>query len=183
MTTTHIRFATLADAPALYELIERAYRDPATAGRWDSESHLFSGPRTTLYEIRGLLDDPDSRFVVAEADGRIVGCAMIQNALSSASASDVPTDRDAYFGMFAIAAEYRSAGLGKTILAECERRARELWNAPGLMMTVISVRDELIAWYGRRGYLPTGARTPFPFSGETGETRRDFDLIVLRKAF
>ena len=41
-------------------------------------------------------------------------------------------------------------------------------------MTVIVQRDELIAWYERRGYVRTGRFKPFPY-GDTrfGLPRRD----------
>ena len=41
-------------------------------------------------------------------------------------------------------------------------------------MTVISVRDELIAWYERRGYRRTGELSPFPYGDERfGIPQRD----------
>jgi hypothetical protein len=49
-------------------------------------------------------------------------------------------------------------------------------------MTVISVRDDLIAWYERRGYRRTGKMTPFPYGDERfGIPQRDdlqFELLV-----
>lgn len=180
------RFATPADLDALIDLIERAYRGPETAGRWDSESHLLRGPRTSVDEVSGYLADPDSRFVLAvDDDGeseRIIGCALIQKRGCGACAPGYSTGDAAYFGMFAIDPGVRASGLGKAVLAEAERCARELWTAPAMMMTVISVREQLIAWYQRRGYVLTGGRTPFPFDATTGETSRDFDLVELRKA-
>jgi hypothetical protein len=50
-----------------------------------------------------------------------------------------------------------------------------------MKLTVISLREPLIAWYERRGYVRTGAREPFPFATATGALRTDFDLIVLQK--
>ncbi len=89
----------------------------------------------------------------------------------------------AYFGMFAIDPGIRAAGLGKLVLAAAETSARELWSAHSMVMTVINVREQLIAWYQRRGYHLTGARLPFPFTETSGETTRDFDLVELRKDF
>ncbi len=49
-------------------------------------------------------------------------------------------------------------------------------------MTVISVREDLIAWYERRGYRRTGQLTPFPYGDERfGVPQRDdlaFELLV-----
>ena len=52
-------------------------------------------------------------------------------------------------------------------------------------MTVIAQREDLIAWYERRGYTRTGETRPFPYGDERfGRPRRD-DLVfvVLRKDF
>jgi hypothetical protein len=50
-------------------------------------------------------------------------------------------------------------------------------------MTVVALRDSLIAWYGRRGYHPTGERRPFPHhDARFGEPLRDdLDFVVLEK--
>jgi len=180
MTQPAFRYAIQADVGPLVALIEHAYRAPETAGRWDSESHLLTGPRTSQAEIEGLVADPYSRFLIAEIGGRLAGCCLIQKRGATECSDKAGTD-GAYFGMFAIDTTVRSEGLGKTILAEAERRARELWKVNAMVMTVINVRTELIAWYQRRGYLLTGARIPFPFSETSGETTRDFDLVEMRK--
>jgi ribosomal protein S18 acetylase RimI-like enzyme len=181
MSAPAFRFAARSDALVLVDLIERAYRGPETAGRWDSESHLLTGPRTSVAEITGLVADADSRFLLAELDGRIAGCCLIQKRGSTACTSETAGAGGAYFGMFAIDPSTRTAGLGKLLLAEAERQALLLWSASAMVMTVINVRTELIAWYQRRGYALTGARMPFPFTDTSGETTRDFDLVELRK--
>lgn len=88
----------------------------------------------------------------------------------------------AYFGMFAVSPDLQGAGLGKVIIAEAERIVREAWGARQMHMTVISVRDDLIAWYERRGYRRTGRMTPFPYGDERfGIPRRAglrFELLV-----
>ena len=75
----------------------------------------------------------------------------------------------------------QQAGIGKMHIARCEADARRLWNAKFLRLTVISLRDELIAWYERRGFVRTGKREPFPFDEAPGALRTDFDLVVLQK--
>lgn len=50
-------------------------------------------------------------------------------------------------------------------------------------MTVIRQRSELIAFYARRGYVPSGATAPFPYGdARAGIPRRDdLEFIVLEK--
>ena len=61
--------------------------------------------------------------------------------------------------------------------------ARE-WRTKTVTMTVIAQREELIAWYLRRGYVNTGETAPFPYGDlRFGEPKRpDLHFVVLRKA-
>ena len=201
MSDLSFRYARQADATAIVDLIERAYRSPETAGAWTSEAHLLTGPRTSLEEISGLISREDTRFVVAERGGHIAGCCLVQGLSPEGVASadgksayedsfGIPGHRGmnparpvnaAYFGMFAIDPNAHGGGLGKIMITEAEKRVRELWGANQMVMTVINLRTALIEWYQRRGYRLTGATLPFPFSETTGETTRDFHLVEMRK--
>ena len=51
---------------------------------------------------------------------------------------------------------------------------RDEWRLPAMRMTVIDLRDALIAFYERRGYRRTGVYKPFPYGDERfGVPRRD----------
>ena len=65
--------ASLASA-----LIERAYRGPAAARGWTNESELLAGPRSSAAEVERLIWHPQSRFVMALANGQLVGAALLQ---------------------------------------------------------------------------------------------------------
>ncbi len=171
------RYARQADAPYLVELIERAYRGPETAGSWASEAHLLKGPRTSLSEVSALIAREDSRFLIADLDGRVAACCLLQGLERLPNT----TTNAAYFGMFALDPSAQGAGLGKLVIAEAERCIQELWGANEMVMTVINLRTELIGWYQRRGYHLSGAVLPFPFSETSGETTRDFHLVEMRK--
>ena len=179
MTDPTFRYAVAADAPALVDLIELAYRGGDASGKWTSEAHLLTGPRTNHDEISALIARDDTRFLVVEIDGQIVGCCLLQGLSPESTGSQ--TINAAYFGMFAIQPGAHGAGLGKRVIAEAERRVQDLWRANQMVMTVINIRTELIAWYERRGYRLTGATLPFPFSETSGETTRDFHLSEMRK--
>lgn len=110
-------------------------------------------------------------MLTVERDGVIVACCQLEHRGDAA-----------YFGMFAVRPGLQGGGLGKEIIAEAERTAREDWGVTEMHMTVISVRDELIAWYERRGYRRTGELTPFPYGDERfGIPQREdlaFELLV-----
>ncbi len=50
-------------------------------------------------------------------------------------------------------------------------------------MTVVNVREVLIAWYLRRGYHKTGETNPFPYGDDRfgKPLRDDLNFVVLEK--
>ncbi|MFC9927509.1 GNAT family N-acetyltransferase [Streptomyces sp. NPDC127190] len=165
------RDATDADVDALVALVESAYRGDASRAGWTTEADILEGQRTDPEGVLEIIKSPDSRLLTVEQDGRIVACCQLEH-----------RGAHAYFGMFAVSPELQGAGLGKTVIAEAERRAAATWGATEMHMTVISVREDLIAWYERRGYRRTGRMTPFPYGDERfGIPQRDdlrFELLV-----
>ncbi|GAA5005480.1 GNAT family N-acetyltransferase [Pseudoluteimonas lycopersici] len=151
METIVFRDAVEADIPALVALVTSAYRGDASRAGWTTEADLLDGNRIDPEVLRGDILRADSRILLAERGGETLGCAHV-----------CIEDGAGYFGMFAIRPDLQGAGLGKLLLAEAERVVREDWKLPAMRMTVIDVRDELIAYYERRGYRRTGIKKPFP---------------------
>lgn len=149
------RDATEDDVPALVTLIESAYRGDSSRTGWTTEADILQGQRTDEDGVRAVVTAPSGRLLVVERDGMLIACCQLEH-----------RGEAAYFGMFAVRPGLQGAGLGKEIIAEAERTVREDWGVSEMHMTVISVREELIAWYERRGYRRTGKLTPFPYGDE-----------------
>ncbi|MBO0731079.1 MAG: GNAT family N-acetyltransferase [Acidimicrobiaceae bacterium] len=165
------RRATAADIPAVVALVESAYRGETSTHGWTTEAHLLDGRRTDAEEVAGIITGATSDVLLAE-DDELVACCQIDHA-------DAVT---AYFGMFAVRPGLQGRGIGRIVLAESERRAL-LAGATRQRMTVIRQRADLIAWYERLGYFPTGVTVPWPYGDERyGQPKvDDLEFVELAK--
>ena len=190
----NFRAATSADVDAIVALVESAYRGEASKAGWTTEADLLDGRRTGPDEVSACIGRPRSRMLLAERPsilrqaqderspgqaGALLACAHV------AEESCDDGSHAGYFGMFSVHPGLQGAGIGKAVLAEAERIVRDDWRLPAMRMTVIDVRDELIAWYQRRGYRRTGITRPFPYGdARFGLPKRDdLRFEVLEKLF
>ncbi|KJS59977.1 GNAT family N-acetyltransferase [Streptomyces rubellomurinus] len=160
-----LRTATLADVPALVALVESAYRGEASRAGWTTEADLLDGQRADAEGVAAAVQDRDGVVLVAERDGALIACCQLERRAASA-----------YFGMFSVRPTLQGGGIGRVMLAEAERVAREEWGVRVLEMKVIEQRADLIAWYERRGYRRTGVFSPFPYGDERFGLPRRADL-------
>ena len=169
--TLSFHAATAADIDAMVALVESAYRGESGRRGWTTESDLLDGQRTDAAGVTELLASPGSQLLLAEIDGSPLACCHLER-----------QGETAYFGLFAVKPTEQGSGLGKRLLAEAERIARDEWHCDHMHMTVIDLRSELIAWYERRGYRRTGQYKAFPYGDERfGIPRRDdlrFELLI-----
>jgi ribosomal protein S18 acetylase RimI-like enzyme len=168
---TTFRAASRDDVPAIVALVESAYRGDVSRKGWTTEADLLDGQRTDPVGVADLIERIGSVILLAERGGALLACANLEQRGDAA-----------YFGMFSVRPDLQGSGIGRALLAEAERIARENWRAAEMQMTVISVRDELIAWYERRGYRRTRIYSPFPYGdARFGIPKRDdlrFELLV-----
>jgi ribosomal protein S18 acetylase RimI-like enzyme len=166
------RTATPDDAPDVAALVQIAYRGDASRAGWTTEADLLDDDRIDEAGVIHKIEAPGAVVVLAhDPAGRLVGCFEL-----------APRDGTAYFGMFAVLPPLQAAGLGRRMLAEGERIASQEWGLATMQMTVLHPREELVAWYERRGFARTGETRPFVHVdlGETVE-RPDLHFVVLAK--
>ncbi|MFR9780713.1 GNAT family N-acetyltransferase [Micromonospora sp. MS34] len=160
-----VRTAHAADVDVLVDLVESAYRGERSRVGWTHEADLLDGQRTDPDMVADAVTNPDGTVLVAEDRSGIVACCQLER-----------RDDHSYFGMFAVSPNRQGGGLGRELLAEAERFARQEWSAGEMRMTVITQREDLIAWYERRGYTRTGELSPFPYGDERFGLPRRPDL-------
>lgn len=169
---TAFRTAVPSDAAALALLVNSAYRGDSSRAGWTTEADLLGGQRTDVREILRLIEAEDSRLLLALNDAEIVGSVHLGRV-------DAMT---AYLGMLVIKPVLQGRGLGSQLVRVAETRAIDEWKAVRMEMQVITLREELIAYYERRGYRRTGKTRPFPTEPEFGLPKVDnLQLAVLEK--
>lgn len=109
----------------------------------------MSGGRIHAQGVRDLLERDGTVVMLCEADGRLSGSVEL-----------AVREDQLYLGMLAVRPELQASGIGSRLLAAGEERGRST-GCRAVTMLVIEHRHDLIAWYARRGYIPTGEFRPF----------------------
>jgi ribosomal protein S18 acetylase RimI-like enzyme len=166
--------ATDADLDAIAALVNSAYRGDSSRAGWTTEADYLEGQRTDAERLREQLAATPGAVMLSfrDDDGSLLGSVWLE-----------PRGTDAwYLGMFTIRPDLQARGLGRTLLAEAERFAKER-GARRMRITVIQLREPLIAWYERRGFRATGEAVPFPYGDPRNgiPLRDDLQLLVFEK--
>lgn len=154
----HIEF-TQADenhVEDLVELVNSAYRGDSSKKGWTTEADLLDGQRVDADGILADIEKEDSVILIAEDDEteKLLGCVHLEK-----------QGDKCYLGMLTVDPTLQKKGIGKMLISESEAFA-QFWDCTHLYITVISVRNELIAWYEKHGFRKTGETKPFPYGDE-----------------
>ena len=146
------------EIPAVVRLMNRAYRGSGGSSGWNTERSYIAGDRTTDTLLRADISAKPAASLLKWVDGRsegFGGCVWLEPV----------GDNIWYLGSLAIEPARQNEGLGRTMLGAAEEWIRQ-HGGSRVRMTVVNVRDTLIAWYVRRGYIATGATDPFPYGDD-----------------
>lgn len=167
--------ATEADYPAIIELINVAFRGTGETASWNIEAGIIEGQRINDSLLRDdLANNPGAHLLVTRdpADGSVLGTVWL----------DPKKDGSWYLGLLTVRPALQKQKLGSALLGAAEAFANER-GATAIRMTVLHVRDALMAWYERRGYVATGETKPFPYGDDRfgRPLRDDLHFEVLEK--
>ncbi len=160
----------------LIELINSAYRGEKSKVGWTTEADLLDGQRIDANLLKEHMEKEDSTILIAqeegEEDGEILGCVHIEK-----------QGNKMYLGMLTVKPELQNEGIGKKLMEETDAFA-DFWDCTKTQITVISVRNELIAWYEKKGFKKTGENKPFPYGDERFGVpkRQDLEFLVMEKS-
>ena len=170
-STLNLSTASTGDVTAIVNLVNSAYRGETSKQGWTTEADLLDGIRTDIEAIGEIMNRPNSVILLCRDEkNNVIGCVHLQQ-----------QEQEVYLGMLTVSPRLQGAGIGKELLKKAETWARHA-NANAIVMTVISIRTELIAWYERHGYTRTGETKPFPSSDPRfGIPKQALEFIILKK--
>ena len=170
MTPFTIVPAIEQDIPVLDKLVNSAYRGESSKKGWTTEADLLDGIRTDEHGLQIMFQNPNATILKYEEAGQLLGCVYLET-----------KGTDLYLGMLTVSPDAQTNGIGKQLMAAAEQMAI-VQHCRAITMTVITVRHELIAWYERRGYRPTGERIPFPNNPNLGILKQSLEFMIMEKA-
>src|SRR5580658_1824004 len=167
--------AVEADYAPIVQLINLSFRGIGPEASWNSEGDFIEGQRLTESLLReDLAAKPDALLLTYREDpnGELLGTVWLEQ----------KNDGVWYLGLLTVRPDLQSRQMGRALLAAAEDFAKQR-GACRIRMSVVNVRNTLIAWYERRGYLLTGETQPFPYDDQRFGTplRDDLHFVLLEK--
>ncbi|MEQ1558729.1 MAG: GNAT family N-acetyltransferase [Methyloglobulus sp.] len=166
MNVDTFRTANSPDIEAIVKLVNSAYRPASGVSGWTHEAELVSGDRINVDQVKEIIAKRNSVILVGLKGSEVVACVHVEK-----------HGNNSHIGMLAVKPLLQGTGFGKQMLAYAETYAREEFGSVKFVMFVLSLRNELIAFYQRRGYQKTGDITDYPLSAGAG-TPKHADLKV-----
>lgn len=167
--------ATFAEIDELESLVNLAYRGGKSSVAWKNEDHLVEGPRIIPEDLKKYIGAADVSKILylRDENKQLVGTVHVEK-----------HGDEAHIGMLAVHPEFQNFGLGKKLLLLGEECAQKDFNCSVGKMFVFGGREELLNWYKKMGYEPTGETMPF-FGPETGLKPKveNAHFVVVQKRF
>jgi ribosomal protein S18 acetylase RimI-like enzyme len=145
------RSAELEDADKIVELVNSAYRGDSSRVGWTTEADFLDGQRTDSEKISELIASLGVSIELAIENQQVIGCVQLRK----------EPEGVLYFGMLTVKPDIQSQGIGKLLLERIESIAKR-GKCKKIRIHVIHLRNELIAFYERRGFKKTGKSEAFP---------------------
>jgi GNAT superfamily N-acetyltransferase len=172
-----IRAARRIDAPRIVAITNDAFMADA----------FFKVPEAVLRfkhaeDVEQMIDTPQSQFLLATLpDSTVAGSLYFEYQIDFASVLGK-------FSAVSVPSSYARRGIGAALVQAVEQRVLELateHNARecAVEMSVVNVRPDLFAWYGKQGYQVVGPIVPTPpfFSSLVAPSAGDVHLVLMRK--
>ena len=137
------------------------------------------GDRIHQQQLENLISQPNHQLLIAEiahlGQSLIIACIGLNYVYSELE-----------IGTFCIAPDWQNQGIGQRVLAYAERYSanyavQHQMPLEYYVMWVLNVRNELLAYYERRGYVLTGEIEAYPLDANVGQPTVALHLVKMKK--
>ncbi|GJJ77367.1 hypothetical protein EMPS_09726 [Entomortierella parvispora] len=182
----------IAQITQIHSVINRAYR---SEGGWTTEAHLVSEERCSIDELKGAILDKVNPLLLAfdSETNEPLGTLQLDPAetypdfgeykaegYNCTHVESTPKDQQIFVGLFSVDPLQQSRGIGRKLVDEALRHAKESMGRKQAVVYVILQRPELVSWYKKLGFVDYGEKVPFPDASRIKQ--EDIHFSVLRLA-
>ncbi|ENW81393.1 hypothetical protein F909_02684 [Acinetobacter sp. ANC 3929] len=155
----------------MVKLINIAYRAQSERS-WTTEKAYVQGDRIRKFQLEEGLQQPNFELLLGELDNqKIVACIGLSL-----------NEDYMEIGTFAVDPSIQNQGYGSEMLNYAELYIGQHYlGIRDLVMYVLDVRTELLAYYQRRGYQITGRKSEYPIDAGVGKPIVPIQLIEMKK--
>ncbi|KAF8936451.1 acyl-CoA N-acyltransferase [Dissophora ornata] len=189
-----VRLATADDVEQIaqiHSVINRAYR---SEGGWTTEAHLVSDERITIDALKEAILDKINPLLLAfdSETGQPLGTLQLEPAehypdfgvykkegYVPSYVEPLPKDQQVFVGLFSVDPSQQSRGIGRKLVEAALRHGKESMNRTQCVVYVLYMRDELIQWYKKLGFVDYGEKVPFPDAGLIKHEDTHFSVLRL----
>jgi ribosomal protein S18 acetylase RimI-like enzyme len=161
--------ALLSDIPEMNKLVNHAYRGEEAKKGWTFESDLIEGDkRTSEKDLLFLFSNKESIFLVAKnEEEKLIGSVYLE-----------AKNDNLYLGMLSVEPIWQDKGIGKLLVLNAIETAKSL-GLKNIQLQVVHLREELISWYKRLGFVLSDKILPFEVPAEFGKPKVPVHFIEM----
>ena len=115
------------------------------------EHWFVEGDRIAATDVFRLAGTSSAQFFVVRNGAALIGCVF----------ADVRSASVGYIGLLAVEPTRSGGGVGTRLMQRAEEHLRDR-GCRTAEITVVDLRTDLMPFYARRGYRPTGVTQTFP---------------------
>lgn len=161
--------AILSDLPNICILVNNAYRGEEAKKGWTFESDFIEGDkRTDKKDLFLLFSNEKAIFLIAKNDKEVITGSVYLEV----------KNENLYLGMLSVEPTLQGNGIGKLLVSNAIQYGQSL-GLKKIQIQVIHLRQELILWYEKLGFIISDKILPFEVPLEFGKPKVPLHFIEM----
>ncbi|MDP4912985.1 MAG: GNAT family N-acetyltransferase, partial [Saprospiraceae bacterium] len=163
--------AILSDLLNICKLANNAYRGEEAKKGWTFESDFIEGDkRTDENDLFLLFSNEKAVFLIAKNDKEVVTGSVYLEV----------KNENLYMGMLSVEPTLQGNGIGKLLVSNAIQYGKSL-GLEKIQIQVIHLRQELILWYEKLGFITSEKILPFEVPFEFGKPKVPLHFIEMHR--